>query len=180
MPKLEKICAIFCNDSLDSDIIDYLRQTECVQTTFIRGSCTPTNGEHITAHYVGGACFSFRKKWLKDINRYIIDYLRQTGCVQTTIIRSSCTPTNGEHITAQYMGGACFSFCKTNGRMLYNRHSILFASSMQWSIHVIDIHVCKLIHHNSTKSYCTKKSLILYIIIIIIIYFRSTSVCGID
>ena len=133
---------------------------------------------------MGGACFSFRKKWLKGINRYIIDYLRQTGYVQTTIIRGSCTPTNGEHITAQYMGGACFSFCKTNGRMLYNRHSILFASSMQRSIHVIDIHVCKLIHHCSTKSYCAKKSLILYIIIIITVdreifafkYFRVINV----
>ena len=111
MPKLEKICAIFCNDS-DSDIIDYLRQTGCVQTTFIRDSCTLTNGKHITVQYVGGACFSFRKKWLKGINRYIIEYLRQTGCVQTTIIRDSCTLTNGEHITAQYVGGACFSFRK--------------------------------------------------------------------
>ena len=119
MPKLEKICAIFCNDS-DSDIIDYLRQTGCVQTTIIGDSCTLTNGEHITAQYVGGACFSFRKKWLKGINRYIIDYLRQTECVQTTIIRDSCTLTNGKHITAQYAGGACFSFRKTNGRMLCN------------------------------------------------------------
>ena len=93
-------------------IIDYLRQTGRVQTTFIRGSCTPTNGEHITAQYVGGACFSFRKKWLKGKIRYIIDYLRQTGRVQTTFIRGSCTPTNGEHITVQYVGGVCFSFRK--------------------------------------------------------------------